>query len=97
LQGHRQHILNAKKKKRYISGCGLEFRPDLEGRIAIIKKNIFELKSSRVQWHAHIAKTINLMGFNPARFNCNVWIRKREVNHGYDYKSTYLDDFLITA
>jgi hypothetical protein len=37
------------------------------------------------------------MGFTPTRFDCNVWLRKRDDDKGYDYISTYVDDFLITA
>lgn len=35
------------------------------------------------------------MGFKPTRFDCYIWIRKRDDGSGYDYKATYVDDFLI--
>jgi hypothetical protein len=69
----------------------------LEGRIAIIKKSIYGLKSSSVQGHAHFAKMLYLMGFQPTRSDQDVWIRKRDDNRGYYYISTNVDDFLITA
>jgi hypothetical protein len=37
------------------------------------------------------------MGFIPTRFDPNIWIKRREDGRGYDYISTYVDDFLITA
>jgi hypothetical protein len=37
------------------------------------------------------------MGFNPTRYDLDVWIKRRNENDGYDYISTYVDDFLITA
>ena len=37
------------------------------------------------------------MGFTPTRFDPDVWLRKRDSGEGYDYISTYVDDFLITA
>ncbi len=64
---------------------------------AIIKKSLYGLKSSGAQWHAHFAKTLYTMGFTPTRFDNDVWIRRRNDNSGYDYISTYVDDFLITA
>ena len=37
------------------------------------------------------------MGFTPTRFDHDIWIRKRDDGSGYDYISTYVDDFMITA
>jgi hypothetical protein len=37
------------------------------------------------------------LGFQPARFDPDVWIKLRLDGSGYDYISTYVDDFLITA
>jgi hypothetical protein len=89
--------LNAETNERAYCVCGLEFGPDMEGRIAIIKKGLYGLKSSGAQWHAHFAKTLYTLGFNPTRFDPDVWYKLREDNKGYDYISTYVDDFLITA
>jgi hypothetical protein len=69
----------------------------MEGRIAIIEKGLYGLKSSRAQWHAHFAKTLYTLGFNPTHFEPDVWYKLREDKKGYDYISTYVDDFFITA
>lgn len=53
------------------------YGPELEGRIAIIKKSLYGLKSSSAQWHAHFAKTLYTMGFQPTLFDNDVWIKKR--------------------
>jgi hypothetical protein len=58
---------------------------------------MYGLKSSGAQWHTHFAKTLYTMGFQPTRFDNDVWLKKRPDNSGYDYISTYVDDFLITA
>ncbi len=89
--------LNADTKEKVYVRCGPEFGPELEGRIAIIKKSLYGLKSSGAQWHAHFAKTLYMMGFQPTRFDNDVWIKERTDSSGYDYISTYVDDFLITA
>jgi hypothetical protein len=89
--------LNADTKEKVYVRCGPEFGPELEGRIAIIKKSLYGLKSSGAQWHAHFAKTLYMMGFQPTRFDNGVWIKERIDGSGYDYISTYVDDFLITA
>jgi hypothetical protein len=74
-----------------------ETNEKMEGRIAIIEKGLYGLKSSRAQWHAHFAKTLYTFGFNPTRLNPDVWYKLREESKGYDYISTYVDDYLITA
>jgi hypothetical protein len=89
--------LNAETKEKIYVRCGPEFGPELEGRIAIIKKSLYGLKSRGAQWHAHFAKSLYKMGFQPTCFDHDVWIRNRGDNTGYDYISTYVDDFLITA
>jgi len=57
--------LNAETNEKVYCICGLEFGPDMEGRIANIKKGLYGLKSSGAQWHAHFAKTLYTLGFNP--------------------------------
>ncbi len=89
--------LNADTNEKVYTRCGPKFGPELEGRIAIIKKSLYDLKSSGAQWHAHFANTLHTMGFQPTRFDNDVWIKKRDDNSGYDYILTYVDDFLITA
>jgi hypothetical protein len=36
-------------------------------------------------------------GFEPTRYDNNVWIKQRQDKTGYDYICTYVDDFLIVA
>jgi hypothetical protein len=89
--------LNADTKEKVYTRCGPEFGPKLEGRLAIIKKSLYGLKSSGARWHAHFAGTLHTLGFQPTRFDNDVWIKRRSDGSGYDYISTYVDDFLITA
>lgn len=89
--------LNANTREKVYTVCGREFGPKLEGCIAIIKKSLYGLKSSGARWHAHFAKSFYTLGFNPGRFDNDVWNKRRDDNLGYDYISTYVDDFLIAA
>lgn len=45
----------------------------------------------------HFAKTLHSVGFNPTGFNPDFWYTLRDDKKRYDYISTYVDDFLITA
>lgn len=89
--------INAETKEKIYVRCGPEFGPELEGWIAILKKALYGLKSSGNRWHAHFAKTLYNMGFEPTRYDNNVWIRSRMDESGYDYICTYVDDFLIVV
>ncbi len=89
--------INADTKEKIFVRCGPEFGPELEGRIAILKKALYGLKSSGNRWHAHFAKTLYNMGFEPTRYDNDVWIKPRSDESGYDYICTYVDDFLIIA
>jgi len=89
--------LNAETKEKVYVVIGLEFGPELEGRIAIVRKGLYGLKTSGNAWHSHFANTLHSMGFTPTRFDPDVWLRQRDDGTGYDYISTYVDDFLITA
>ncbi len=77
--------------------CGPKFGPELEGRITIIVKSLYGLKSSGAQWHAHFTATLGSLGFQIMIFDEDVWIRMRDDGTGYDSISTYVDDALITV
>ena len=89
--------LNASTREKIYTRCGLEFGPEMVGRIAIVEKSLYGLKSSGNRWHAHFANTLYSMGFMPTRYDPDVWYKLREDGSGYDYISTYVDDFMITA
>ena len=89
--------LNAPTREKVFVRCGLEFGEEFQGRVAIVVKSLYGLKSSGNRWHAHFANTLHAMGFKPSRFDHDVWWRLRGDGSGYDYISTYVDDFLIMA
>lgn len=89
--------INAETKEKIYVRCRPQFGPELEGRIAILKKALYGLKSSGNHWHAHFAKTLYNLGFEPTRCDNDVRIKLRQDAAGYDYVCTYVDDFLIVA
>ena len=90
--------LNASTREKIYTRCGLEFGPEMVGRIAIAEKSLYGLKSSGNRWHAHFANMLySMMGFMPTRYDPDVWHELQENGRGYDYISTYVDDFVIMA
>ena len=56
--------LNAETKEKNFTKCGLDFRPVMVNRIAIVQKGLYNFKSSGNRQHSHFAKTIHQMGLH---------------------------------
>jgi hypothetical protein len=72
--------------------AGPEFN-ELKGRILIIVKALYGLKTSGGQWHHKLADNISDMGFLPCQADFNFWIRR--VEDHYEYIAVIVDDLLI--
>jgi hypothetical protein len=59
--------LNASTKEKVYTVCSPEFGFKLEGRITIIKKSFYGLKSIVARWHADFAKSLHI-GFQSNLF-----------------------------
>lgn len=55
--------LNASTKERIHTICGPEFGPTLIGRVAIITRTLYGLKSSGAAWRNLFAGTLSDLGF----------------------------------
>ena len=66
-----------------------------EGYLLEVIKALYGLPTSRNMWHAHLLHTLREIGFNPTRFDLDVWIRG--CKGGYDYIGTHTDDVLFVA
>jgi len=47
--------------------AGPEFGPEFQGRILLIVKSLYGLKSSAARWHEELAQTIRDMGLEPSK------------------------------
>ena len=66
-----------------------------EGYLLESIKALYGLPTSRNMWHAHLLHILREIGFNPTRFDLDVWIRG--CKGGYDYIGTHTDDVLFVA
>jgi len=92
--------LNAPTKERVYTTCGLEFGQQYVGRIAIIAKALYGLKSSGAAWHNMLSGTLHDLGFKSSLADADVWMRpnvKRSGEHYYDYIFVYVDDLLVIS
>jgi len=82
--------------EKVYSVAGKEFG-DRSETLMIIKKALYGLASSSRAFRGYFADFLRSLGFFPARYDRDLWMRKREENDGYDYLCTHVDDFKIVA
>ena len=77
--------------------AGDEFRKAMKGRIVIIVRALYGLRTSSVRWHAHLAETLRGFNFNPTRYDNDVWIRQYEDGDCYNYICIHVDNFMAVG
>ena len=76
--------------------AGPEFGPELEGRILVIDKSLYGLKTSGARFHEHLSLKLGELGFKPSKADPDLWMRKHEDGH-YKYVARYVDDVIAFA
>jgi hypothetical protein len=84
-------FLYGKTKEKVAIKAGPEFG-EHAGKILIVDKGLYGLKSSAARFHEHLAAKLRKMGFKPSRTDLDLWYRK--VGDYYEYIATYVDDLL---
>ena len=88
--------LNADCREKIYFVAGPEFGTH-EGKVLIIKKALYGLKSSGAAWRAMFAQTLTDLKFKPSDADPDVWIRPAVKPDGYEYYEmllVYVDDIL---
>ena len=89
-------FIQAHTKEKVYTRCGPEFGPRA-GSIAIIVRALYGLTTSASRYRKLFADFLREMGFQPTRYDRDVWMRMRDTNDGYDYICTHVDDFKIVG
>ena len=55
--------LNSDTKEKVFIIAGPEFGPNLQGRVLIIVKALYGLRTSAARFHEHLANTLRSLGF----------------------------------
>ena len=83
------------REKVWIRG-GIEFG-EMAGKILIVEKALYGLKSSGAAFRAFLAETIDSMGFRSSMADPDIWMRpaiKADGEEYYEYLICYVDDVL---
>jgi hypothetical protein len=80
------------KEKVYIT-AGPEFGTNLHGKILIIDKSLYGLKTSAARFHEHLSQSLLRLGFKKNKHYPDLWMVDKSSH--YEYLATYVDDILI--
>mmetsp|Transcript_11237 Transcript_11237/g.16168 ORF Transcript_11237/g.16168 Transcript_11237/m.16168 type:complete len:1367 (+) Transcript_11237:2028-6128(+) len=93
--------LNAATKEKYYIITGPEFGALEQGKIAVIVRALYGLKSSGAMWRAHFAATLRDLGFTSSLADPDVWMRPstlpQDQQEYYEYILVYVDDLLVVS
>jgi hypothetical protein len=79
--------------------AGPEFGSEA-GKMMLVKKALYGLKSSGAAFRSHLATTLDAMGFKPSYADPDVWMRPAVKPDGfeyYEYILCYVDDVLCIS
>ena len=86
--------LNALCREKIWFEGGIETGED-RGKVLIVTRALYGLKSSGAAWRADLAATLRALKFTSSQANPDVWIRSSGTH--YDMVLVYVDDILVFA
>jgi Reverse transcriptase (RNA-dependent DNA polymerase) len=90
--------LNAQVTEKYWVRAGAEFGPRLQGKVMLIVRALYGLKSAGAAWNHHLAQELQALGFTSIPSDPNMWMRQANNDNGqpyYEYVLVYVDNMLI--
>ena len=91
--------LTAKCREKIWTRAGPEFGSD-QGKIMIVVRALYGLKSSGAAFRALLAETLHDLGYVPSKADPDVWMRPAVKSNGftyYEYVLCYVDDVLCIS
>ena len=92
--------LNAPTSEKLYTYAGLEFGQEDVGKLLVITRALYGLKSSGAAYRAHFAQNLRDLGFITCLADADVWWREATKPNGeiyYEYLLTYVDDCLVLS
>ena len=82
-------------EKLYIV-AGPKFSEELEGRILLIDKSLYGLRTSGARFHEHLSLKLAGLRFKPTKADPDLWMKKHPDGH-YEFIAWYVDDVIAFA
>ena len=88
-------FLYGKTREKIWVKLGPEFGPGIAGRIGIIIKGLYGLKTSGARWSEDLADTLRSLGWFPSKAENDVWMK--DCGSHFEYLAVYVDDILVAS
>ena len=75
--------LNAKAAEKVYTVAGKEFGPERQGRVAVITRALYGLRSSGKEWRDHMAATLLDFGHMSCKADPDVWMKPKIKPDGF--------------
>ena len=85
--------LNGYAKEKIYIIAGPEFGPEMEGRILIVVKALYGLRTSAARFHEHLTDNLKKFGYVPSKADPNLFYK--DMGDHYEYIASYVDDISI--
>ena len=92
--------LTAPCGEKIIITCGPEFGSEHKGKIAVVVRALYGLRSSGSSFRNHLASCMEALGYTPCKADPDVWMRRSRKADGteyYQYMLLYVDDCLAIS
>jgi hypothetical protein len=92
--------INAPCREKIWCIAGPEFGIEEEGKVMVVEKALYGLRTSGASWRAMLAASMTDMGFHSCPADPDVWIRRalnEKGNPYYEYCLIYVDDILAIS
>lgn len=86
-------FLYGKTKEKVYIVAGREFGKEMEGKILIIFKSLYGLKTSAARFHECLSDKLRSLGYRPSLTDADLWMIDKGTH--YEYIATYVDDLLV--
>ena len=86
-------FLYGKTKEKVYIVAGPEFGPELDGKILVVYKSLYGLRTSAARFHETLGDSLRKLDFKPSRYDPDMWYR--DMGDHYEYLASYVDDILV--
>ena len=88
-------FLQSQCKEKIYTIAGPEFGPKLQGKVLMMNKSIYGLRSASASFHEHCARVLHKIGFKPSHADPDLWMKDCKTH--YEYVATWVDDILVMS
>ncbi len=86
-------FLNGYTREKIYIVAGPEFGPELEGRVLIVVRSLYGLRTSAARFHEHLSDSLRRLGYAPSKADPNMFFK--DMGDHYEYLASYVDDILV--